>query len=216
MSIWKFAKKFLQRIKKGDINNALYLTYYYVYIYVYGKLNNMNFFDSQTPQEAGLNKSESTGNFPLHPRLAYKMLSGIPQKYNLSICDIGCGSGIVLLIASKLGFKSITGIELSKIAYKIAQQNMSDLAIVKNGDAFAEDYNSYDVLCFFNPFPEPLASKFIQEKTPGSCSYILVTNWNTVDKALKENGFTILRSYQHPIYQNFNSRLYKRNDVSFA
>ena len=49
-------------------------------------------------------------------------------KQNDILIDIGCGSGILGIVAAKLGAKDVVGIDIDAVAVKVAKENIS-----KNG-----------------------------------------------------------------------------------
>jgi len=73
----------------------------------------------------------------------------------LSIVDMGCGSGILSLIALKLGAKSVMGIDVENLSVESAQSNFllnKEAGILKTGAQFIEgDFSTYETLTQDHP-----------------------------------------------------------------
>ena len=80
------------------------------------------------------------------------------------LVDLGCGKGIVLMVAAEFGFKEARGIEVSPLLYDIALKNCSiykektetktDFAIVMSDVIDYGLNDDEDVFYLYNPFDE--------------------------------------------------------------
>lgn len=88
--------------------------------------------------------------------------------------DLGCGKGIVLMVASEFGFKEARGIEVSPVLSDIAIKNCSAFKEkTKTGIAFTivmSDVMDYglnddeDVFYLFNPFDEYVLEQVLKNR----------------------------------------------------
>ncbi|MBF0506945.1 MAG: hypothetical protein HQL09_08920 [Nitrospirae bacterium] len=108
--------------------------------------------------------------------------------------DLGCGKGIVLLVASEFCFKEARGIELSPVLCDIAIKNCSvykektkagiDFVIFRSD---AGDYglnDDEDVFYLFNPFDE----------------YVLKQALNNITASLQRRNREVLIIYRNPVH----------------
>ena len=116
--------------------------------------------------------------------------------------DVGCGSGILAICASKLGAKECYAYDIDPVAVKVARENVKDnevdniecgvsdlLAGVKDG--------KYDVITanivadiIIRLLPD--ISKFMHKETPLILSGIIDERCEDVYKSINENGFEIV------------------------
>lgn len=197
--------KLLRRVRQGDFKNTAYLTYYHSYLLLRDRRLGTRFAGSTKASDLGGSDAESTGNFPAHPRIAKHLLGGIPDPQSHALMDVGCGSGSVLRVALDLGFKRVDGIELFPQAAAIAHANLDDPRTqIIVGDALKADFSGYDVICLYRPFPmleeyEPLISR-------SSPQWLLLMHLD----AFEPEGYEMVRSYRHPVYEPFTGRLLKK------
>jgi len=83
-----------------------------------------------------------------------------------SIIDIGCGKGYALRTMQKFQFESVDGIELSAHIANIAIRNFKKLNSNRSkvfiGDAAQfNEYDIYNYVYFFNPFPSVVMSRVV-------------------------------------------------------
>ena len=126
-------------------------------------------------------------------------------KKDSTVFDIGCGSGILGIVASKLGAKSVLGIDIDEVAVKVANEN-----IIKNGvenimksvkGNLADDIDRSIVpdIVVANIMADIviLLSKDVREFLPENgifiSSGIILSKIDEVSKALEKNGFEILQ-----------------------
>lgn len=81
---------------------------------------------------------------------------------NLMFVDIGCGKGRALLLAKKMGFRELVGVEYSTSLADIAKRNVWD-ADIHNEDAIAYKLPEKDAVVFmYNPFWRPTMDHFVE------------------------------------------------------
>lgn len=204
-------KKFIRRIRNGDVINALYLTYYYLFLMLYDLIHSTCFAHSESPQESNTIFSGATGNFPVHPLIIRKFIAMLPK--GLTLMDVGCGSGIILFEAYRAGFTRLYGVELSDIAYESAKKNLPDTVDIVKGDAFAYDYSSVDALFFFRPFSGDVLKLFVCDKITPNIKYMICVNTHEIDEDLLRMGFIRHMSYNHILYKNFSGDVWCRNQL---
>ena len=203
-------RAFVARVRRGEIVKPLYLTYYYAYLTLYDRRHGTHFSNSQSPEDMGSEPSGGTGNFPAHPRLVRRFLRDAKIDRDAAILDVGHGSGVVLDVASDLGFTRLAGVEYGQIPYDLSLRNLGDKATLMHGNALDVDLTPYSVLTFFSPFRGQLAIDFFT-KVPDSIEVVLTINHDPIlEPVLLGKGFRKDWSYQHRIYENFNAKLWRR------
>jgi hypothetical protein len=206
----KKARAFAARIGRGEIVKPLYLTYYYTYLSLYDRRHHTRFSNSQTPSELGSPPIDGTGNFPAHPRLVRRFLLNADLDRDTPLLDVGHGAGVVLHVASELGFTNLAGVEYGQIPYDLSVRNVGERATLIHGNAMDMDLTPYAALTFFSPFRGTLAAAFFSG-IPASIWTVLTINHDPViEPILVAKGFSMAWSYQHRIYENFNAKLWRR------
>lgn len=209
-SVIDLVKKFINRIRKGEVRQAIYLSYFYSYLTLYDLWFSTKFAHSQSAEITNVPKG-GTGNFPSHPWLVKKFLSEASLSREDRLVDVGCGSGMVLHVAHRLGFVNLDGVEYSEHVLSIARQNLSGKRIgLYQADAREFDLTGYSVISFFNPFRGELAEQFFLGLPPTIRKVIVINADKCIEPILTEQGFFEVFSYRHPIYENFNGKVYKR------
>ncbi len=137
----------------------------------------------------------------------------IRRDGSTEVLDAGCGSGILSIIAMKLGAKRVYGIDIDELAVKASKDNLllnqiseEDFDIVKGdviGDkAFAESVakiGQYDIVVaniladVIIPLSEVIRP-FMKENGVFIASGIINTKETAVKEALLMNGFEILET----------------------
>ena len=72
-------------------------------------------------------------------------------KYQDNLLDIGCGSGILSIVAKKLGANIVEAIDLDPVAVKVAKENieynhLTGQIVVKEGNLLDESIGLYDIV----------------------------------------------------------------------
>jgi SAM-dependent methyltransferase len=79
--------------------------------------------DADMPEEA---LAEATRYEPANVQVLHHLFRSLPFRYpDFHLVDVGCGKGRTLMVAAEYPFKAITGVELSPIATRIAERNLS-------------------------------------------------------------------------------------------
>lgn len=93
------------------------------------------------------------------------------EKANSGLLDFGCGKGRVLVVAAHYGFKSITGIDFSRILCIETEANIEKAAAIfpsVDFNVICADASSYKIesyqncFFFFNPFDEVVLLKVVK------------------------------------------------------
>ena len=93
------------------------------------------------------------------------------EKVNCGLLDFGCGKGRILVVAAHYGFKSITGIEFSRLFCIEAESNIEKLSAnfpATEFNVICADASSYKIenfqncFFFFNPFDEVVLLKVVK------------------------------------------------------
>lgn len=95
---------------------------------------------------------------------AVNFLNDDPQT--LTFIDLGCGKGRTLLVASKLGFREIIGVEFARELVQIARANLTKMGVLNanviHGDAADFPFPTSDfVLYLYNPFSHEVMRRVI-------------------------------------------------------
>jgi len=79
-------------------------------------------------------------------RMCAQALNGISQRG--SLIDVGCGSGILMLVASLSGYDDVVGVEIDEDAAHVARENceLNNMPGAQVWDAVSEVKGEYDVV----------------------------------------------------------------------
>ena len=137
----------------------------------------------------GTGHHETTG-------LMIKFLPELDVK-NKTVLDMGCGTGILGILCSKMGAKEITGIDIEEWAYNNARKNcrnnhVSNMKVLQ-GDAGLIGDNKYDVI---------LAN--INRN-------ILLNDLSGYSKALNQNGILLLSGFYESDLEAINTEARKHD-----
>lgn len=208
----RLLRAFARRIQRGELRNALYLSYYFCYLWLRDLRFKTKFAHSQRPDELG-NPASSTGNFPAHPRLVTRLLriSGLPKQS--VILDIGHGSGSSLFAAARKGYSQLRGIEIADGPFECSKENLKRLAQLSQGDARTVDLFDVDGIFFFNPFRGEVAKELFS-RLPVNLKVVITMNpdLESVATTLANSGFRVIYSYRHPIYASFDAQIWRRKE----
>ena len=129
-------------------------------------------------------------------------------KENDIVIDVGTGSGILAIIAAKLGAREVIGIDLDPIAIKVAKENIhknkvSDTVMIMEGDLLSQ-FNLTDTVDIIvaNILPDPIiallpqAASLLKKNGILICSGIIQNAQSRIIEKLEENSFSILRIKQ--------------------
>jgi len=131
----------------------------------------------------------------------------------IRLMDAGCGKGIALYYARRMGIAKVAGVELSDELCVICEKNMQalgygDVIVVhKNVTLLRDELDDYNVFYMFNPFPaEPMRAfmRSIAEsiKRTGRTVYVVYHNPIHVD-VCREEGFVVQKEVlTHTYFRN--------------
>jgi SAM-dependent methyltransferase len=97
-------------------------------------------------------------------RLCHDLAVPPIERAGYDFVDLGCGKGRALIIASEMGFRSVTGVELSPSLSKSAARNLEICGI--SGNVLTQDASSFEIpdtpcVCYlFDPFGKQVMQKF--------------------------------------------------------
>lgn len=134
----------------------------------------------------------------------------ISKDGNIEVLDAGCGSGILSIIAMKLGAKRVYGIDIDELAVKASKENLKlnqvpeNLYEIVKGDVIGDkefaksvaDIGQYDIVVanILADVIIPLSAvirPFMKENGVFITSGIINTKEQAVKEALLQNGFEI-------------------------
>jgi SAM-dependent methyltransferase len=112
---------------------------------------------------------------------AIRFLGEDPRAF--TFVDLGCGKGRTLLVASKLGFKHVIGVEFARELVEIARTNLAKMGI-SNASVIHADATEFSfpegelVIYLFNPFTEEVMRKVVANlrNSPAKKLYVIYTN----------------------------------------
>lgn len=118
------------------------------------------------------------------------------------VYDIGCGSGILSIVAAKLGASKVVGVDLDELCVKVSNKNIElnnveDLIEIKNGNLLDVVEGKADIIVS-NIVAEIIAGmtkdlkEYLNDNGIFITSGIIIDKIELVEKALLENGFRIL------------------------
>ena len=123
-------------------------------------------------------------------------------KNNCVVFDIGCGSGILSIVSSKLGASKVIGVDIDEIAVKASRENVSISKVenveIKSGNLLDVIRGRSDIIVA-NIIADVIIKicksipQFLQPGGVFICSGIINSKLEEVKVALQSNGFTILK-----------------------
>lgn len=129
--------------------------------------------EPQDVDSIGQNSAHSTGHEPIQRLCFAQMLRFSPVEYTqYTFVDFGSGKGRAVLLAARLPFRQVLGIEFSPTLHRLALQNVARFQALCPGaapielrceDAALSRLPPTPLLCFFyNPFGEVVMRKVLQ------------------------------------------------------
>lgn len=118
------------------------------------------------------------------------------------VYDIGCGSGILSIVAAKLGAKKVIGVDLDPVCVRVSSENIKinnveDIVDIKRGDLLEVIEGNANVIVS-NIIAEiiakmvPSIKDYLKDKGVFIASGIIIEKIPLVKNALLENNFIIL------------------------
>lgn len=123
-------------------------------------------------------------------------------KNDDTVLDIGCGSGILSIVAAKLGAKKVTGIDLDKAAVKVSQENvklngLDNKISIYHGDLISQENEKVDV-AVANIMADVILillddiEKVLKKGGIFIASGIIQDRYSEIEEKILEKGFSIL------------------------
>lgn len=118
------------------------------------------------------------------------------------VYDIGTGSGILSIVAAKLGAEKVIGVDLDPLCVKVAKENIEinkveNIVEIKNGDLLEVIDNKADIIVS-NIIAEVIAGmtkdlkNYLNDKGIFIASGIILEKIDLVENTLIKNGFKII------------------------
>jgi SAM-dependent methyltransferase len=145
-------------------------------------------------EKLGIDITHATIYMPVSYYLLEEIFQQLPATARNHFLDIGSGKGRTLCMAAHLGFKQVTGLDLSKDLCEIARENLTRTKQtipgfkfnVINNDAFYYAIPpDVDCIFFFNPFDEIIMSAVV----------------NNIFESLQNNPRKLYILYVNPLHK---------------
>jgi SAM-dependent methyltransferase len=124
---------------------------------------------------------------------AVNFLHEDPQTF--TFIDLGCGKGRALLVASKLGFQQVIGVEFARELVDIARSNLAKMrsssAVVRHADAAEFHFPNSDMVVYlYNPFSQEVMRKVVANlrQSPAKRLYVIYSD-PKFGQVLDSSGF---------------------------
>ena len=149
-----------------NIKSFIYWKLVYPIMNASEKLKGLDFLSPILAEDAGLDPTLSYTSAPSSNLFLKDVLSDFNISSTSSILDVGCGKGSAMRLMLEFPFGKVDGIEFSSHIANIAMQNFKRLKSTKSnifvGDASKfHQYDAYDFVYFFNPFPATVMAEVI-------------------------------------------------------
>lgn len=123
-------------------------------------------------------------------------------KTNSTVFDIGCGSGVLSIVAAKLGAKKVIGVDFDEVCVKVSNENIKinkveDIIEIRKGNLLDVVKDKANIIVA-NIIAEIIVSitgdigGFLEEDGIFISSGIIIEKIPMVEDALIKNGFKIL------------------------
>lgn len=129
------------------------------------------------------------------------------EKYvdnNSVVFDIGCGSGILSIVAAKLGASKVIGVDMDRVAAEVSKRNVEDNKVedkveIKKGnlmDVVSGKANVVvaNIIADIIKLLAPDVPNYLEKDGVFISSGIILDKVSEVESALKENGFNIIET----------------------
>ena len=136
-----------------------------------------------------------------------RLVIGLLEKYiteGQRVLDVGCGSGILAICASKLGAKECKAYDIDPVAVKVARENIKDSGLENVTCDVSDllrgvdkDGGAYDVICA-NIVADiiirmtPDVGQFMNDKSVILASGIITERAHDVISCFENNGFRVI------------------------
>lgn len=120
---------------------------------------------------------------------------------DMTVFDVGCGSGILAIVAAKLGAKNVIAVDLDETCVKVSKENVennnvSEIVDVREGNLLDFVQGKADIVVA-NIIAEIIVDmtkdlhNYLDKDGIFICSGIISEKAKMVEEALSQNGFTI-------------------------
>jgi ribosomal protein L11 methyltransferase len=123
-------------------------------------------------------------------------------KKDSTVYDIGCGSGILSIIAAKLGAKEVIGVDIDEVAYKVSKANVQinhveNIVDVRHGNLMDVIDGKADIIVanIIADIIKILAkdiTKFMKPSSKFIASGIILDKVDDVTGVLEDNGLEVM------------------------
>ena len=179
--------------------------------YYHGLRHRLLGLDFAVDYERDFELSSGHGYEPTPERCFRATLRHIPIPVSeISLLDIGCGKGSIIVYARKAGIVNLGGVELSQKFMSICKNNIRLLGynnvelIQQDATTLGDALDKYNVIYMFNPFPAPVMQAFLSrvieslERCPRK-AYIVYDN-PIEAYVFDEMRFAVQSSFIVPMY----------------
>jgi len=188
--------------KNYKLQNLLYVWYFLRSATLRGLYNTLALLRDEVRFEkkygiesARMKKSDSKEHYHYQGasyRVLFKIFDYLKKEYNdYFFCDIGCGKGRVLYLATRFGYKNVCGIELDEDLLKVAETNLqrakaAELTIrLVHTNALAFNFpNEKSIYFLFNPFNEDVLKQVVDKILAQSSAQTIFVYMNPIHRAV--------------------------------
>lgn len=200
-------------MKRGVSHTFLLIVDHYLFDIIYGTDTRV-LVELKELSVKGNNRDSGQRYKPTHRKTFLEAIRSIDQDVmDGSFIDFGCGKGRTLILAAKIGFKKVVGVEFAIDLCEICESNIKKLKI-NNADVVNIDASIYNVPCdssvffFFNPFSEDIFQKvllMINESIMNNPrkAYIIYVN-PVLHYLLFDGKYQLINSISSPLGQKAN------------
>lgn len=165
------------------------------------KLNGLDFEAIVQPEEVGLDPTTAFRYSPSGNQFLSELLKSLGVSCSDRIIDIGCGKGSAMRTMLRFPFTKVAGVELAPALAEIAKQNFHRLheerAQVYCVDATRfDDYSQFNFFYLYNPFPDFVLSKVLDQILSG-CEEerLFIYNNPTCHHTMLTKGLNLLHTF---------------------
>jgi len=201
---------------KQHLRIFLNIYYFFRSVYLRGFINTLRLIKYEPKAEkfynintSGIKTSKSSQNFHYQGAnylILEKIINTVKEILpNAIFFDIGCGKGRACIVAAKLGFTKVIGIDLDSELIDLAKQNAKQANVEVEfilANAIEYNYQNVNTVYFlFNPFNETVLNKVLKKINKVTTKKIIVVYMNPkYSKEFYNNGFKLLNQIKTKKY----------------
>lgn len=141
----------------------------------------------------------------IRPRLAYALKLGDVQP-GMSVLDIGCGRGEVMLKCRSRGAASVIGIDYATVPLRVAHDNLEAMGLHVNSDRSTIGLDRADVKAL--PFADEAFDRiFMLDVVEHLYEWELQMVWREVQRLLKPDGLLIIHTLPNRWAMDYGYRM---------